>query len=289
MNIHTMQGLLQDSPRLIRHLQETLTRHMGHNVSDRLTQPAEGKSSAVLLTLTCHRITPRKVPEVCLILNKRSPTVRQPGDLCYPGGGPAKQDRLWAGLLRLPHSPLTKWPAWPAWRLGHKDRVREISMLLATGMREAWEEMRLNPLQVSFLGSLPVQRLVMFDRLIHPMVGWLVPRQRFKTNWEVARIVYIPLRQLLTPQQYGRYRIKIAADDGQTLHSRDFPCFVHRDARGEEVLWGATYRITQDLLRIGFGFNAPAMDRLAVIKGRLDQAYLDGSRWIPNRLPPIEG
>lgn len=279
MDSDTMQGLLQDSSRLIGHLQQALTIQMGRNGNAYQTENAAGKGSAVLLTLTCHGVEPKRAPEICLVLNKRSSTVRQPGDLCYPGGGLAVQDRLWAGLLRLPGSPLAKWTGWATWRHGHKEQARGISRLLATGMREAWEEMRLNPLQVRFLGALPVQRLIMFDRLIHPLVGWLAPGQRFKTNWEVARIVYIPLRRLLDTQQYGRYRLKFTTENRQALHQRDFPCFVHRDARGEEILWGATYRITQDLLRIGFGFQPPAMDQLTVIKGRLGQTYLNGSRW----------
>ena len=283
MDSGTLQVLLQDSTRLVSHLQQTLISHMRRNGSAYQAETAYGKSSAVLLTLTCHRVKPNPSPEVCLVLNKRSSAVRQPGDLCYPGGGLAVKDRLLAGLLRLPGSPLAKWAGWPTWRRTRKVQAREISRLLATGMREAWEEMRLNPLRVRFLGALPVQRLIMFDRLIYPLVGWLAPRQQFKTNWEVARIVYIPLRRLLAVRQYGRYRLKIAADKYQALHKQDFPCFVHRDARGEEVLWGATYRITQDLLRIGFDFQPPAMDQLTVIKGHLDRTYLSGSRWEADR------
>ena len=47
--------------------------------------------------------------EPCLILNKRSEKVRQPGDLCFPGGGISlKKDRPLSVLLRLPKSPLRK-------------------------------------------------------------------------------------------------------------------------------------------------------------------------------------
>ena len=54
---------------------------------------------------------------ISLILNKRSAMVRQAGDLCCPGGGVTPVvDRLLAGLLKLPATPLTNWSQWSRWR-----------------------------------------------------------------------------------------------------------------------------------------------------------------------------
>ena len=52
-----------------------------------------------------------------LILNKRSRHVRQPSDLCCPGGGvrPAL-DSFLARWLRLPAPPLSRWPKGFWWR-----------------------------------------------------------------------------------------------------------------------------------------------------------------------------
>lgn len=218
----------------------------------------------------------------CLILNKRSVHVRQAGDLCCPGGGVSwRKDRLLGRLLRLPGCPLWRWPTDLRGRKDRKSLNRTLPVLLAAGLREAWEEMHLNPLRFSVLGVLPEQHLVMFDRVIYPIVGWAAP-QRLKPNWEVARIVPIPLRKLLDPGHYGRFRptVTLASDgDAQPLRYDDFPCFIHEDEQGREMLWGATHRITQHFLQLIFDFETPEIAHLPVAHRRLDESYLNGSRW----------
>ena len=85
-----------------------------------------------------------------------------------------------------------------------------LRLLLATALREGAEEMRLNPLGVGFQGMLPPEHLVMFNRTIYPMVGWVQRQQRFFPNWEVERIVRIPVRALLVPTDYIRLRLTMA-------------------------------------------------------------------------------
>lgn len=239
--------------------------------------------SVVLFVLTDCRHS-RRGSEPCLILNKRSAEVRQAGDLCCPGGGLSwKTDRLLASLLSLPGSPLKRWPQWPQWRKHNRQRAQALRVMLAAGLREAWEEMRLKPLGVSFLGMLPPQHLVMFDRVIYPLVVW-APVQRLKANWEVSRIVAIPLRQLLDANHYGRFRPMVTRTDDdqvQPLRLDDFPCFIYQDECGREMLWGATYRITQSFLEKVFGFRPPPMEHLPLARRHLDETYLNGSRWTP--------
>jgi hypothetical protein len=84
-------------------------------------------------------------------------------------------------------------------------RGRALAVLLAAGLREAWEEMRLNPLGVSFLGVAAQQHLVMFDRVIHPLVGWAPPSGLNPIGrWRASSPC--PLRKLLDPGHYGRFR-----------------------------------------------------------------------------------
>ena len=54
-----------------------------------------------------------------------------------------------------------------------KTEVAPLALFLAVALRETWEEMGLNPLNIKFLGMLPEQGLIVFDRSIFPMVGWL--------------------------------------------------------------------------------------------------------------------
>jgi hypothetical protein len=56
------------------------------------------KGSAVLFLLTTCPGAKGRGFQPCLLLNKRSQQVLQPGDLCCPGGGVEKRDRLLSRL-----------------------------------------------------------------------------------------------------------------------------------------------------------------------------------------------
>jgi len=218
--------------------------------------------------------------EPFLILNKRSRRVRQSGDLCCPGGGISPSiDRLLARWLNLPTTPLSRWPHRPWWRRYRKTEFPKLALLLAAALREGFEEMRLNPLGVTFLGPMPAQHLVMFKRAIYPMVGWVNRQQRFFPNWEVEKIVRIPLVSLFDVGNYARYRIsfKTGTPGAPDMPYRDMPCFIHRHNRDDELLWGATYRITERFLKTIFDYVPPAMASLPVIHRRLDRHYLQGT------------
>ena len=218
--------------------------------------------------------------EPCLILNKRSALVRQPGDLCCPGGGITPGlDKMAARLLRLPGTPLSRWIYWP--QLKPVDAHSRLALLMATALREGFEEMRLNPLGLDFLGLLPTQDLVLFSRRIYPLVCRVRRQRRFFPNWEVERIVPIPLAQLLDADRYARYRltIDIPRPDRSEPEVKDLPCFIHHYPGGEtEIFWGATLRIALQFLETVYHFRPPALDRLPEVPGRLTPEYLTGTR-----------
>ena len=110
------------------------------------------------------------------------------------------------------------------------------------------------------------------------MVCWVRRQKRFRINWEVDKVVYIPLRNLLNPDYYGRYRISMAPNVEIDYHdmTNDFPCFVHEKEDEKEVLWGATYRIVTLFLKVIFGFEPPDLSSLPVVPGILDENYYNG-------------
>lgn len=237
-------------------------------------------TSAVLFLLGLYAGQNRSSPEPCLILNKRSLKVKQPGDLCCPGGSISSPlDVFLAKLLYLPGSPLTRWPHWPYWHKRRHHSARRLALLFATCLRESFEEMRLNPLGVKFLGPLPSQEMVMFQRVIYPVVCWEYRQQRFYPNWEVESIVYIPLRNLLDFSNYARYRLDIGTPHKNSKNPaiKEYPCFLHVNQNGREVLWGATFRITMVFLELVFGFRLPGIESLPVVHGSLDKNYLTGN------------
>ncbi len=154
-----------------------------------------------------------------------------------------------------------------------------MALLLATSIRESFEEMRLNPFGLKFLGPLPSQRLIMFHRKIYPMVCWIAKQKRFFPNWEVEKVVYIPIKNLLTPSKYARYRLYLEKplENRNKQNIQDFPCFLHKHQGESEVLWGATFRITMVFLEIVFGFKPPDIESLPVVHGTLHDNYLTGN------------
>ena len=218
--------------------------------------------------------------EPFLILNKRSRHVRQSGDLCCPGGGiSAPMDFLLAKWLTLPATPLSRWSHGVWWRRYRKTDFPKLALLLAAALREGLVEMRLNPFGVKFLGPMPAQHLVMFKRTIYPMVAWVNHQQRFFPNWEVEKIVRIPVAALFDAGNYARYRISLKTGTAgpPDMPDRDMPCFVHRHNGKDELLWGATYRITERFLNTIFGHVPPSMESLPVLHRRLDRRYLEGA------------
>jgi hypothetical protein len=238
-------------------------------------------ASSVLLLVGQRRSDNGGAPEPGLILNKRSREVRQPGDLCCPGGGvsPALDPYL-ARLVTLPGFPLSRWPRWTEWRRSHPDESRLLALLFATGLRESVEEMRLNPWGVHFLGCLPPHCLSLYRRVIYPMVAWIGGQNRFTPNWEVERVVFVPLRHLLDHGFYARYRLHTAPHLRPKLKrtTEDFACFIFEDGNGTELLWGVTYRIVTLFLKLVFGFRPPELRTLPVVHGILDEIYLNAGR-----------
>ena len=273
LNSEYIHNLLQQPPQLIKHV----TRRLNERNRRQSIFPGDGidwqSASAVLFLLGLHPQKGRRSGEPCLILNKRSAMVRQPGDLCCPGGRVSPRlDAALAALLKLPMLHLSRWPHWRHWRKTRPHDAKRLRLLLATGVRESIEEMRLNPFGLDFLGPLPAQSLVMFQRVIYPMAVWIPRQKRFYPNWEVEKIIYIPVRDLLNPAGYARYQLRFAAQSRAEGIST-YPCFRYE----KEVLWGATYRITTVFLDYVFGFVPPDLNSLPEIHGSLSRSYLSNN------------
>ena len=156
---------------------------------------------------------------------------------------------------------------------------RAVLLFLANALRESWEEVRLRPWQVRFLGALPPYSLLLLKRRIFPVVGLLDGTWRPRINAEVERIVEIPLRAFFDPANYAWFDFSLP--DGTSDHTgmpAEFPCLLYREADGRlEVLWGATFNITMTFLKIAADFERPAIMRDRVVRRTLPPGYLRGS------------
>jgi len=113
--------------------------------------------------------------------------------------------------------------------------------LQATALREAHEEVGLDPAHVRLLGALDDIETVSTRFVITPFVG-LVP---YPYDWrpcprEVDAIFTVPLRVLQAP---GVARQELWDFGGRRVPIDSFAVDGH-------VIWGATQRITQNLLEI---------------------------------------
>lgn len=236
---------------------------------------SEDSSVLFLIQNHCENGSTKKDP--CIVFNKRSQKVRQPGDICCPGGGISPYiDQRIASLLKLPFINRLVSKRRCTHKSCHNLKSDKTALMLAAGLREGFEEMRLNPFGLTVLGVLPVQRLVMFKKKIYPVVCWINGQKKFYPNWEVEKIIHIPIAHLLRSDGYACYRIETHVQNDNRNATMDLPCFVHKGKDGKELLWGATYRITQNFLQKVYGFTPPQINTLPVVRGVLETSYLNG-------------
>lgn len=101
----------------------------------------------------------------------------------------------------------------------------------------------------------------------------------FKLNWEVEKVVEIPLSSFFRNDNYGLFTLDhthIAKNS--MLEQMIFPCFIHRDMDGrEEILWGATFNIILSFLRIVFDYVLPEISDIQRRSRSIKPDYLTGT------------
>jgi len=125
--------------------------------------------------------------------------------------------------------------SFPGGRIDPEDASPE-----AAALREAWEEVALDPEAVELVGRLPLHETGT-GFLVTPVVGLVSPGVALRpAAAEVAAILSLPLGQLLDPSQPTRSRVKLKGGDW-----RDVWVWPHDDHH----IWGATAAILVSLAR----------------------------------------
>src|SRR5919204_4460678 len=160
--------------------------------------------AAVLLAMFGHPHRPGLV-----FTERRSDLRRHPGEISFPGG---RQDAPNEGLV-------------------------------VTALREAEEEIGLDPADVEVIGALPPVGTFVTGYKVHPFVGLIPEGLGFEPNpEEVAAILLFRLDELRAGFAMRR------------LVRRGIPIRTPTYAVGEHLIWGATGRIVGELLdRLGRG------------------------------------
>ena len=119
----------------------------------------------------------------------------------------------------------------------------------ATALREAEEEVGIDPTRVELLGELTPLYIPVSNFLVNPFVGYLLKRPTFILQVsEVARVLELPLAGFFAGGVVARRDKKLYTG----LILKDVP---HWQVSGEAV-WGATAMIVGELVAIGKPLDA---------------------------------
>ena len=241
-------------------------------------------AAGVLLLLYFRESATSSAPspgEYCFQLIKRSARIPQPGDLSCPGGMLAPRlDTFLKPLIASGLIPVLGGKARQYARQRPADTFNTLMLFLTNAVRESWEEIRLSPFNIQFLGPLPCHTLILFKRTIFPLVGLVKNTPSYRPNHEVERIVEIPIKAFFQKENYARYQIK-AVDSIRSSDqtSWEFPCFIQREKEnGQEILWGATFYIIIRFLEILFDFKLPDIRSNPAISRTLQHDYITGAK-----------
>jgi 8-oxo-dGTP pyrophosphatase MutT (NUDIX family) len=124
-------------------------------------------------------------------------------------------------------------------------RVEPGETFEAAALREAQEEIGVEPLMVETIGRLTPLHIPVSGFLLHPIVGFSQMRPAFqRAEWEVARIIEAPVALLSDPAAVKR-ELRTRTVKGQTVD-----VFVpYYDIDGEKV-WGATAMVLAEFCAI---------------------------------------
>lgn len=232
-------------------------------------------AAGVVLLLNYKELTPGN-SEYVFQLIKRSDKVPQAGDISCPGGmlHPII-DKILCSLMTTGLLPSLNEAITSAKHHRDKESFNLIRLFLSNALREAWEEIGLNPFRILFLGALPCHSLALMAKTIFPSICLVPERWEFKLNAEVEKILEIPVSTFFDRTKYAL--LEIETQFGNSLHNNKFPCIVLTDPEGgQEILWGATFYIIMNYLQIIFADDLPVPSSAGIIKKVLSKTYISG-------------
>ena len=244
-------------------------------IQDKQRKGERWSASGILLLLEYDK----REKEWVIVLNKRSTYVQQPGDLCCPGGGTGNRtDRILGCLLNRILLPSSFSKSFRILREVPESEKGTMGMVIAAVLREGWEEMRLPPWRVEYLGGLRSHRLHSFPKIIFPVVGRTTGRWRARPNWEVEKVVPVPVRSFFDPSNYALLNLivppSLNRNDG--LGQSELPCLVIGDDDQREILWGATFNIIINFLSIVLDLPLELLQTKNTVEKDLPVHYFTG-------------
>lgn len=214
-------------------------------------------------------------------LIKRSQSVAQAGDISCPGGIlETRTDEMLSHILfktemirMVDGRSLNDFPG------KDKQTASLIRLFLMNALRESWEEIGLDPLNVYFLGALPTYSLTFFSRTIFPLVSIVREPFDYHLSDEVEKVMEIPVDYFFQSSFYAVLEIESGSENTDPRYNMKFPCLVVRDEGGhEDILWGATFNIIVNFLQTITGNPLPPSPPSRTVKKILSSHYASGKR-----------
>lgn len=177
------------------------------------------KKFGVLLPVVQHN------GEECILFEKRSLNIIQPGEICFPGGSFETSDK-------------------------------EIA---ATVIRETYEELGIQPENIKIIAPLDI--MVLFNLIIYPFIGIINKCEKIQPNKnEVESVLFIPIKDLLEIQPLKKKMdINPIIPDDYPFHlipdGKNYPFkkgkLIHYFYIWQDiVIWGITARILMHFLQL---------------------------------------
>lgn len=214
-------------------------------------------------------------------LIKRSQSVAQAGDISCPGGMlEPRTDAMLSHILfktemirTVDGRSLNDFPG------KDKQTASLIRLFLMNALRESWEEIGLDPLNVFFLGALPTYSLTFFSRTIFPLVSLVREPFDYRLSAEVEKVMEIPVDYFFQSSFYAELEIESGSENSDPRYNMKFPCLVVNDEVGhEDILWGATFNIIVNFLQTITGNPVPPSPPSRIVKKMLSPHYASGKR-----------
>ncbi len=122
---------------------------------------------------------------------------------------------------------------------GGKAEKEDIS-LENTALRETFEEVGIQPQQIEIIGKLSDLYIPPSNFIVTPFVGILQEEPHITPNYEVERVLIIPLSDLMNPTNCVEKTISVRSIQ---LH---VPCYT----LDGEIIWGASSMMLAELLEL---------------------------------------
>lgn len=248
-----------------------------HHQIEKSKQSGSAQRMAGVVLLLNYRSYQDK-SEYVFQLIKRSESVSQSGDISCPGGMlQPRQDRKMSHLLKAGIIPAFNGQKLNSSQFADKETASLIRLFLTTALREAWEEVGLNPCNAVFLGALPSYSLTLLARTIFPVVCLTPKPFKYRLSSEVEKILEIPVSFFFNSDNYAMLDIKTSLGKDTDPLQYEMPCLIIPDGVGsEDILWGATFNIINNFLNVISDNGLPSASSFRRFNKVLTINYISG-------------